>query len=900
MRPTQRRESAELSHTHQLLMAKLAVPAAQPRLVSRSRLLTHLAQARSRLTLLCAPAGFGKSALLSDWLQTSHQGSHASDITWLMLDEADNDPLRFWTYLGTALQRLAPQVGTTLLQGLQAPHPPLEALLTTLLNELLAFREQVTLVLEDYHVIHAPSIHHTLSFLLEHLPPHVHLVIATRSDPPLPLARLRVRGELCELRADDLRFTLAEASAFFHQTVGLALSPEQVALLTDRTEGWIAGLQLAALSLQKHEDVQHFVLAFRGSQAFVIDYLVEEVLSRQSLSIQEFLLSTSILTRLNGSLASAVTEREDGKTLLEHVRQANLFLIPLDQERRWYRYHQLFADVLRVRLEDTHPALVPTFYQRAMAWYEQQGLVDEAIQYALAGKLFEEAADLIEQRVQAMGSYREMAAVWHWVKALPDQVARRRPRLCMMAAWSLLLSGQGERIPSYLEAALAAVETSTEAPFKREMLGHVTALQAVQARYREDSSRAIALSLRALEYLAEGYVFTRSVLYMNLGSVYLLSGEIEEAGQTFDQALQVAHVNHNPSLVLTIRCNQAKLLAAQGQLRQAAATYQQVLEASTESRGRGLPEEASAYLGLGEIRRECNVLTPALDLVTRSLELANLIGEMSILSTGSMTLARVKYAQGETDQAFEVLQQAEQRVPLPLYTAQLAACRARLWIAQREVTRATAWGRACGLTTEDQPSYQREWEYLTLVRLRLAQHRADETISLLRRLLSMAEKGKRTGRMIEILMLQALAHQALGQTPQALFQLTQALQLSEAHGYTRLFLDEGPSLAALLHQAAAQQMVPGYMRTLLAQFPDTLAPSAVEERTGLPLRMAPLSEREREVLRLVAAGLSNQETAAHLSVTAGAVKKHLSNIYGKLGVSSRTQALARARELDLL
>jgi LuxR family transcriptional regulator, maltose regulon positive regulatory protein len=889
-----------MSDIHQLLMTKLATPAAQPWLISRSRLLARLAEARSRLTLLSAPAGFGKSALLNDWLHTSHQSSHASTTMWLILDEADNDPLRFWTYLGTALQHIDPQVGTTLLQGLHTPHPPLEALLNTLLNELLTFREQITLVLEDYHVIQAPSVHQTLSFLLEHLPPQMHLAIATRSDPPLPLARLRVRGELCELRAEDLHFTLEEASAFFHQTVGLALSPEEVALLTERTEGWIAGLQLAALALQNQEDIHRFVLEFRGSHAFVIDYLVEEVLSRQSPSIQEFLLQTSILTRLNGSLANAVLEREDGKTMLERVRQANLFLISLDQERRWYRYHQLFADVLRVRLEDTLPALVPTLYQRTIAWYTQQGLVDEAIQYALAGKLFEEAAGLIEQRIQAMGSYREMAAVWHWVKALPDQVAHRRPRLCMMAAWSYLLSGQSERIPPYLEAVLGAVETSTKAPFKREMLGHVTALQAVQARYRGDSSGAISLSLRALEYLADGYLFTRSVLYMNLGSVYLLNGEIDEADHTFDQALQVAHINSNPSLVLTIRCNQAKLLAAQGQLRQAAATYQQVLEASTESRGRGLPEEASAYLGLGEIRREWNAMSPALETLTRGLELANLIGEMGPLSTGYMTLARVKYAQGETDQAFEVLQQAEQRVHIPLYTAQLVACRVRLWIAQREVTRAAAWGQTCGLTPEDQPSYQREWEYLTLVRLLLVQHRADETIALLRRLLSMAEKGKHTGSMIEILMLQALAHQALGQIPQALFQLTQALQLAESQRYARLFLDEGPSLVALLHQVAAQQMVPGYVRALLAQFPDTMAPSCLQERTELPLLLESLSEREREVLRLVAAGLSNQETAAHLTITAGAVKKHLSNIYRKLGVSSRTQALARARALDLL
>ena len=631
-----------MSHTPPLLMTKLAMPAAQPWLVSRSRLLTRLAEARSRVTLLCAPAGFGKSALLSDWLSTSHQGSYASGITWLILDEADNDPLRFWTYLGTALQRLDPQVGTTLLQGLQTPHPPLEALLTTLLNDLLTVREQVTLVLEDYHVIHVPSIHQTLSFLLEHLPSQMHLVIATRSDPPLPLARLRVRGELCELRAEDLRFTLEEASAFFRQTSGLALSPGQVALLTERTEGWIAGLQLAALALQNQEDVPRFVEAFRGSHTFVVDYLAEEVFSRQSPSIQEFLLQTSILTRLNGSLANAVIARDDGKTLLEQVRQANLFLIPLDQERRWYRYHQLFADLLRVRLEEMHPELVSVLYQRTIAWYKQQSLLDEAIGYALAGKLFEEAADLIEQRIQAMGSYREMAAVWHWVKVLPDQVTQRRPRLCMMAAWSLLLSGQGKRIPPYLEAVLAAVETSTNAPFKREMLGHVTALQAVQARYRGDSSGAITLSLRALDYLAEGYLFTRSVLYMNLGSVYLLSGEIEEAGHTFDQALQVAQVNTNPSLVLTIRCNQAKLLAAQGQLRPAAATYQQVLAASVESRGRGLPEEASAYLGLGEIRREWNALTPALETLTRGLELANLIGEIGPLVDLGIPLLSVK------------------------------------------------------------------------------------------------------------------------------------------------------------------------------------------------------------------------------------------------------------------
>ncbi len=302
-----------MSHTPLLLMTKLAMPAAQPWLVSRSRLLTRLAEARSRLTLLCAPAGFGKSALLSDWLSTSHQGSYASGITWLILDEADNDPLRFWTYLGTALQRIDPQVGTTLLQGLQTPHPPLEALLTSLLNDLLTVREQVILVLEDYHVIHAPSIHQTLSFLLEHLPSQMHLVIATRSDPPLPLAHLRVRGELCELRAEDLRFTLEEASAFFRQTSGLALSPGQVALLTERTEGWIAGLQLAALALQNQEDVPRFVEAFRGSHTFVVDYLAEEVFSRQSPSIQEFLLQTSILTRLNGSLAKLSSRAMTGK-----------------------------------------------------------------------------------------------------------------------------------------------------------------------------------------------------------------------------------------------------------------------------------------------------------------------------------------------------------------------------------------------------------------------------------------------------------------------------------------------------------------------------------------------------------------------------------------------------------
>jgi LuxR family maltose regulon positive regulatory protein len=879
-----------------LLVTKFTIPPVRSVFLHRSHLLEVLEQSRSvPLTLLSAGAGFGKTTLLSAWARES-----AGQVAWLSLDDQDNDPLRFWTYLGTALQRLAPHVGATLLQGLQAPQPPLEALLATLLNELLSLREPVTLVLEDYHVIQAPSIHQSLAFLLEHLPPHVHLVIATRSDPPLPLARLRARGELCEIRAEALRFTLEEASAFFHQR-GLSFSPEEVAILTERTEGWIAGLQLAALSLEHQEDVHRFVLAFRGSQAFVFDYLAEEVLSRQSPRVQEFLLKTSILTRLNGSLANAVTEREDGKTLLEQVRRANLFLIPLDQERRWYRYHQLFADVLRVRLEETYPDLVPALYQRTIAWYMQQDLVDEAIGYALAGKLSEEAADLIEQRIQAMGSYREMVAVWHWVKALPDQVAYRRPRLCMMAAWSLLLSGQGERVHPYLEAVLAAVEASTEAPFKREMLGHVTALQAVQARYRGDSSAAIALSLRALEYLAEGYVFTRSVLYMNLGYVYLLSGEIDEAGYTFDQALEEARVNGNFSLILTIRCNQAKLLAAQGQLRLAAATYQQVLEVSTESRGRGLPEEASAYLGLGEIRREWNALTPALETLTRGLELADLIGEVGTLSTGYMTLARVKYAQGETDQAFEVLEEASRRLHMhSSSSAQLGACRVRLWIAQREMTRAAAWGQTCGLTPEDQPSYQREWEYLTLVRLLLLQHRADETISLLRRELRIAEKGKRTGSMIEILMLQALAHQALGQTQQALFQLTQALQLAQAHGYARLFLDEGPAMAALLQQAGARQVVPEYVRALLAQFPDTVAPPAVQERTGLPLLLEPLSEREREVLRLVAAGLSNQETAAQLAITAGAVKKHLSNIYGKLGVSSRTQALARARELDLL
>jgi LuxR family maltose regulon positive regulatory protein len=894
----------------QLLDTKFALPPVHQRRVVRQRLLERLCGAHTldrqyRLTLLSAPAGSGKSTLLRDWVYSDSHIYDLSRIAWLSLDEQDNEDARFWRYVVAALQKSRPHLAEIVFSILQAPlSAPIEGLLTTLLNEINRLPEPLVLVLEDYHVIQASSIHQALTFLLDHLPPQLRLLIATRVDPPLPLARMRASGELFELRATDLRFTTQETQIFLDEVMGLSLVDGDVAHLTAQTEGWIAGLQLAALCLRDQEDAHRFVQAFGGTNAFVADYLTEEVLARQPQPMRDFLLQTAILKQMNDALASAVTGSTQTGAFLEKARLANLFLIPLDEQRQWYRYHHLFADLLRTRLHLKQPELVPLLYCRASEWCERNGMLHDAIEYALAGQQFEHADLLIERYAGSMLLGGELRTVSRWLETLPEQLIQTRARLSILCAWESLLSRKLPMIPLYLASAMRCLQGDVSEKVVHEVLGNAAGIEAYIARSRGQFTAAIDLSLQALKYLeslAEAAQIPHAAISINLGYTYATLGEIGDADRVFAQVRTVGLASRNIYLVLSAQCHQARLQMVQGQLLEAEASYVQALDLGPRALGHHLPGEASAYMGLGEIFYEWNRCDAALEMVTKGLELGELMGDVSILLDGYVVLARLSSAQGNVEQALVWLRRAKEQVHMaPHDQAHVAAWEARYRLLQGQVTATAQWAHQRGIHVDDHPTDRHEFELLTLARLLLAQHRTEAARPLLARLLSLAEAGKRMRSVLEILLLLALTCQASGQTQQALTPLTRALHLAEAQGYTRLFLDEGASMAALLRKVASQQMMSEYVTLLLAQFPSTATELPTSGRAPVQPSMKHLSEREIEVLRLVAAGLSNREVAQQLCVTAGAIKKHLNNIYGKLGVGSRTQAANYARDLELL
>jgi LuxR family maltose regulon positive regulatory protein len=919
-----------------LLKTKLYIPPVRSELVSRPRLMERLNVALvlgdkyrgldRKLTLISAPAGFGKTTLLSEWLAGCSQPA-----AWLSLDEDDNDPAHFLAYFIAAIQTIHPDIGESVVADLHASQSlPIQALLATLINEIAAVPERFILVLDDYHLITAQPIHDGLAFLLDHLPPGMHLVIATRGDPPLPLARLRARGQLTELRQSDLRFTTDEAAVFLNQVMGLDLSPEHVAGLEGRTEGWIAGLQMASLAILAHvstpgqENVAGFIRAFTGSDRYILDYLVEEVLQRQPESIQTFLLQTSILDHLTGPLCDAVCsvgtgvrfgkaemhtppplaeeEPGQGQATLERLEQANLFIIPLDNERRWYRYHRLFADLLRNRLNRTHPNLAPTLHRRASAWYEQHGLMASAIDHALAAEDLDRAADLIEQNAEETLMRGEVTTFLHWVAALPEDQMRARPSLCILHAWMLLLSGQPlEVIESRLQDAEAGNEPAT---------GRITALRALIVAFQGQVSRAAEMFRQALGQLDPDDRFVRDIATWSLSISQLSSDDGTADHQALEKVFRTSQRTGNLMTAVMVMCNQAELHMRQGQLHQAAATYRQALKAATGAQGERAPIAGQALVGLGELHREWNDLDAATRYLTEGIELTDRWSEVGSLEA-YIALARVRQGRGDLDGAWEAARKAQELAVkfdiTEIDDLTVALFQARLSIAGGDLEAARQWAEGrklyqyidTPLEEERQSTIEhrlRKYELLVLARLLIAEGRSDETLALLEPVLSIAERRNRSGMMIEVYLLQALALQAEGELDRALASLEHALSLAEPEGYARIFLDEGEPVARLLYRAVERGITPEYGGRLLAAFP-ALEP-AVQEPP--PEMLEPLSERELDVLRLIAEGLSNQEIAQSLVVSVRTVKWHASNIYGKLGVKNRTQAVAKARSLGIL
>ncbi len=905
-----------------LLATKLYIPRARPAsgAVPRPRLMARLNEGFiRRLVLLSAPAGFGKTTLLAEWARQPEIGSRTA---WLSLDQGDNDPARFLAYLMAALQTVRPNLRTGALPGLHSFQPFLmEALLTHLVNELGASPDPLVLVLDDYHLIETRLIHDSLAFLLDHMPPQVHLVIAGRAQPPLPLARLRARNGLVELEAADLRFTAAETAAFLNEVMGLSLSGQQIAALEARTEGWIAGLQLAALSLQGREDVAGFIAAFTGRHRYILDYLAEEVLQPQPAPLQAFLLQTAILNRLTGSLCEAVTGQPHGQETLAHLEQANLFIVPLDDERRWYRYHHLFTGLLRHRLallaaldSPLLPVETAELHCRASAWYEQEGRLAEAVGHALAAADVDRAARLVEGVARTMLNGSELATLLSWLKALPDELKRSRRYFSLFHTWALVLTGQLDLIEPRLEEATAGLAADVSASLNASLTGlpgEVAAIRATAAYFRRDFPRAVELTRQALAEVGEETPFLRGALLLSLGVAHSWTGEAAAASQALAEASQLSRQAGNIHATMIALWEQGQLELEQGHLRQAEQIYRQAGQfiAARQAAGESIPPAAGgAFVGMAGLLYEQNNLAEAARLLPLGLQLAEPGGEPGILTAGYLLLARLKQAEKNRAGAMAALREAQRlahRYNHLYEAAQVAAGQARLQLAwgEEDFQAAIRWAEASGLKATDPPVYLREVEGLTLARLLFARGRRQpeqaflqEALTLLARLLPAAESGGRGGRIIEILLLQALADQAQGWFDQALTRLERALHLAQPEGYCRLFLDEGRPMAELLHRAARHGLAAGYVEKLLLAF--KAEPDAGERPE--PGLIEPLSERELEILALIAAGRSNREIAETLILTVGTVKWHLNNLYGKLGVSSRTQAFARARELGLL
>jgi LuxR family maltose regulon positive regulatory protein len=878
-------------HQNLLLRTKLYVPPGRTELVSRLRLLERLRAGLDRkLTLVSAPAGFGKTTLVAEWLADVER-----PVTWLSLDENDNDPARFLAYFLTALQQVDPGIGQAAQVMLQAPQPPPpEALLTSLLNDVAFTPDAFVLVLDDYHLIQTLPIHQQLVFWLEHQPPQMHLVIATRQDPPLPLSRLRARDQIADIRQTDLLFTVEETDDFLRRVMALDLEAGDVAALQRRTEGWIAGLQLAALSLQGRDDAHQLVASFSGSHRYVLDYLIEEVFQQRPADMQDFLVKTSILDRLTAPLCDAVTERDDSHDMLLELDRGNLFLVRLDQSRQWYRYHHLFRDLLRSQGQTTDRA---PLHLRAARWYAQHEFLDEAMNHVLAAQDWDEAARLLWPAAgQAINDGR-FATVGRWLDAMPEERLRTSSRLATIKGWVLLSEGQFDAAETWaaLGQDLLPVDAS---PPDRAL---VACLQLSIAYARYEIPRVIELAHQALGLLEEEDPYgLRGVALANLASVQMIMGDIPAATQTFREMARLGQEGGHLISLIGAWSSLAWLLHLQMEPNKALALCRQAIERAAGPRGQPLPLAGQAHLVLGTIAYDRNDLTLAREHLAQGVELAQQTGPTSAAMQAVFTLAWIMALTGETEAALATAsgtRQAASQINSPLVDVYVAGCEADFNLRLGNVEAAARWAETAGLSPDEPPQFVREGEYFTFARLLLAQDRPAEALALLANLEQFAQARGLHRSHLTVHIVRAQAERALGLEAEALASLESAVQLAAPAGYLRAFLDDAAAVRELLPRV--RHVAPGFVDRLLAAFPgeESAPPPAAPASSAL---VEPLSQRELEVLGLVAQGLTNREIAGRLFITVGTVKTHVHNIYGKMGVRGRTQAAARARELGLL
>jgi ATP/maltotriose-dependent transcriptional regulator MalT len=878
-----------------ILATKLYIPRLRPNMVSRPRLIERLNKGlHGKLTLISAPAGFGKTTLVSQWLVACERLA-----AWLSLDAGQNDPTHFLTYLVAAVQTIAPDIGTGVLGALQSPQfLPLDSIVTILLNDLITIQDPFVLVLDDYHLLDSQAVDQALTFLVEHLPPQMHLVVVSREDPQLPLARLRARGQLTEVRAVDLRFTPAEAAAFLNQVMDLHLSAEDIATLETRTEGWIAGLQLAALSMQGQPDTTSFIQSFTGSHHFVLDYLLEEVLGQQPEHIQTFLLRTSILDRLCGPLCDAVLldASASGQATLDYLERANLFIISLDNERRWYRYHQLFADLLRQRLQKSissstgdEGTSIAELHIRASQWYEDHDLDLEAFQHAVAAHDVERAARLVEGEEMPLHFRGAVVPVLHWLESLPTTELDARPSLRLRYASLLLMNGQTSGVEEKLQAAEAALQGSEADDTIRNLVGQIAVARANLALARYQVEPMVAQSRRALEYLHPNNLSSRTTAHWTLGVAYFLQGDRVAARSAYSEAIALSQASGESFTTILATLGLGDVQEADNQLYAADETYRRVLQLLGDQ---PLPIACEAHLNLGRICYEWNELEAAFEHGQQSLYLARQFDRViDRFVLCEVFLARLKLAQGDVDGAAALLAEAAQSARQQNFVHRLpdvAAAQVLTLLRQGNLAAAAHLAQAHELP-------------LSQARVHLAQGNTSAALAVLEAWRRHVESRGWEDERLKVLVLQAVALQIHGDKDKAMQLLGDALALAAPGGFIRLFVDEGRPMAHLLSEVATQGIMPDYTGKLLAVFEAEEQKSENDSSppTAQPL-LEPLSPRELEVLQLMAQGRSNQEISEQLFLALSTVKGHNRNIFGKLQVQRRTEAIARARELGLL
>jgi LuxR family maltose regulon positive regulatory protein len=936
--------------TTPILTTKLHIPPFRPSFISRPVLLDALEIGLSKsLTLVSAAAGFGKTTILSEWAEKCER-----PFAWFSVDERDNDPQRFFIHFIAAIQQIKDDIGESSLESLQAPQfPPLESFLTGLINEISGISIPFVLVLDDYHLISNRTIHEGLIFLVENFPPHLNLVISGRADPPWPMARIRAQGMLNEIRTNDLRFSSKEVRQFLHDVMALELTSQDISALETRTEGWIAGLQMAAISMKARRDISSFIRSFTGSHRFIMDYLVEEILEGQNSTVQNFLLKTSILEQMTAELCDAIVGEMDigdrgvevegqvrvglqspisSQQILEYLEHANLFLVPLDDERNWYRYHHLFSQLLQSRLNKEYPGKVTELHLQASHWFENVGMYEQAISHAFKAEDVKRAADLVEQHAMTMITRSELGALSKWLKLLPDEILRSRPWLCTYQAWIKYWHGPRVEVEGWLEAAETALHAGSGSAGdldrdvvvkalsedeKNHIAGQIAAIRAYGAIPEGDFELVAEIAENGLSLLPEGD-FAQSVCAVALGAANRGKGDIAASLDAFDKAKEYALKRGNRQQAITAYCYYGELQIKQADLHEALHTFEEGLKVAERKRGKLIGSAGFPLVSMADLYREWNDLDKAEEYLSQSINISLHWGIADFVAMTYIVQSRLQLTKGDLSGVRNTIQKAdhlEGRMKIdPWVHTPLDECRLKFWLHTGDYSAAKHWSEASGLKTDGELSYFFDLPHLNLARflITLASQPGhdgylDQAINLLDRILSAAENAEWVHETIKALILRSLALRGLGETQGAVAALTRALKLAQPGGYIRIFLDEGAPMLRLLELLEEHREVGSYANLLLKSVDREDGKGVQKEITRINRSgdlssqlVEGLSEREMEVLFLVKTGMTSKEIAEELFIAVSTVRSHLKNIYSKLDVHSRMEAIQKAEELGLL